>query len=76
MFNIFRYKGNASLTTLRFHLTLTRLAIVRGISGQVKGKGYRGVKRMELRFTCTHEDNVMKPTRHCLKEGGRGRMKL
>jgi hypothetical protein len=34
------------------------------------------VKRIEVYYIYTHEDSMMKPSKHCLKEGGRGRERM
>jgi hypothetical protein len=45
----------------------------REVSGTGTGeqKGYQGVRRMEVHSTYTYEDSIMKPTKYCLKLGGK-----
>jgi hypothetical protein len=36
--------------------------------GRGERKGYTGAKRIKVCFIYTYEDNIMKPTKHCLKK--------
>jgi hypothetical protein len=43
------------------------------MAGGGEGEDSEEVKRMEVHCKYTHKDNITKPTKHCLKDGGQGR---